>query len=293
MKAFLDLIVYRRRIRKLNIHLSEKVSALRKLILLSLFFKGQIPVVIHFHAFSPETTLKSRYNIVYRMLFQRADIVIVISELWCVEVEDFFKVHSIESTQLKKIYNPVAGPVESFKSAPKKRILFMGTLSERKGYKDLITAFSSIAPHKRDGWTLVLCGDGSLIEANTIILKLGLSDCVELKGWVDDHMKYKELQDASMFVLPSYKEGLPMALLEAIGFNLPCISSDLPGIHELKDVVIQKTFVPGDTEHLADLITQQIYEIEYGNYDGGEAHELPEKFKYQTFEREMIKIYEQ
>ena len=73
-----------------HIHTSEPPSALRKCIFMALAKVWRKKTIVHFHAFSPETTIQSKYKKTYQYLFGKADVVIVLSNLWKACVNDEF-----------------------------------------------------------------------------------------------------------------------------------------------------------------------------------------------------------
>lgn len=155
-----------------------------------------------------------------------------------------------EHLPIEVIYNPAL--VREDVSRPREEyILFAGTLNERKGYSDLIRAFSMIAD-KHPTWKLVLAGNGELAEADALSLKLGVRDRVVLPGWVSGREKEELFNRASVFCLPSYAEGFPMAVIDAMAHHVPVISTPVGGITdvfmETKDLMLVH---PGRLDELA------------------------------------------
>ena len=110
--------------------------------------------------------------------------------------------------------------------------MYAGTLNERKGYKDLIIAFSKIA-HNYSDWKLVFAGNGEIEKGKTLSKKLNIYDQVVFKGCVLGKEKHKLFSEASIFCLPSYAEGFPMAVLDAWAYGLPVISTPVGGIPDI------------------------------------------------------------
>jgi GalNAc-alpha-(1->4)-GalNAc-alpha-(1->3)-diNAcBac-PP-undecaprenol alpha-1,4-N-acetyl-D-galactosaminyltransferase len=125
---------------------------------------------------------------------------------------------------LKKIHviPNILNPINIDNLSYKNNIISIGRLSKEKGHSILIEAFSKL---NYDDYKLHLIGDGpEMNNLNEYVKKLKIEDKVIFHG----HQKNftHVLQQASIFVLPSYYEGFPNALLEAMSIPLACISSD-------------------------------------------------------------------
>jgi glycosyltransferase involved in cell wall biosynthesis len=106
-----------------------------------------------------------------------------------------------------------------------KTVLAVGRLHEQKGFDLLLNAWQPIEAHYPD-WTLRIVGEGpKRTELEAQIKELGLRHVV-LAGRTED-MK-REYASASLFVLSSRYEGLPLALIEAMWCGLPCVAFDCP-----------------------------------------------------------------
>ena len=82
----------------------------------------------------------------------------------------------------------------------------------------------------------VLAGAGSEVDEKAIkklIDEKGVSDNVEFPGWVRGDTKDKLLREADVFFLPSYNEGMPMSVLDAMGYGLPVVSTNVGGIPKI------------------------------------------------------------
>ena len=112
--------------------------------------------------------------------------------------------------------------------------LCVGRLIERKGHKDLLFAFSKLLK-SRPNDRLILAGDGDFRSAiEKEIVKLKIRNSVDLLGTVT--YVYELLEKSDFFVFPSYFEGLPGSVIEAMMSKIPIICSDIPENKEcLKD----------------------------------------------------------
>jgi len=114
-----------------------------------------------------------------------------------------------------------------------RRLLFVGRLSEQKAPTLLVEAAAQL---KRRGleFELIMLGDGPLrpqLEAQ--IAELGLAEHVKLLGWASGPTVVSWLEQSRALVLPSFAEGLPVVLMEALAMQRPVISTIVAGIPEL------------------------------------------------------------
>lgn len=114
----------------------------------------------------------------------------------------------------------------------------IGRFSGEKGHLILLEAFAEVVARRPD-CRLVLAGDGDLrpmIEAR--IAELGISDHVRITGWISSGQVRDEILAGRVLVQPSFQEGLPVVIMEAMALERPVISTYVAGIPEL--------VVPGD-----------------------------------------------
>ena len=133
------------------------------------------------------------------------------------------------------IYNPIIMDDEFVGKAlacnKKKKIVSVARLTEQKNQKMLLLAFKAfLLTHP--GYKLIIFGEGPYrSQLEKIVLDLGLNESVELPGAVKD--VWNKIVDAECFVLSSWFEGMPNALLEAMCLGLPCISTKVSGAVDL------------------------------------------------------------
>lgn len=135
------------------------------------------------------------------------------------------------------------------------RMVTVGRFSEQKGQMVLIEAMARIQEQSQKVH-LTMVGDGELrpeIEAG--IKARGLGNCVSLVGWQSEDRVVEEIQQSHVLVLPSFAEGLPMVLMEAMAAERPVISTYVAGIPELVQHGKNGWLVPaGDVEALVEAI---------------------------------------
>jgi colanic acid/amylovoran biosynthesis glycosyltransferase len=113
------------------------------------------------------------------------------------------------------------------------RLVCVGRISAQKGQVILVEAAAQLAAEGRS-FEIVLVGDGEmrgLLE--TIIGDKGLAGHLRITGWADGATVRREIAAARAFVLPSFSEGLPVAIMEAFALGRPVVSTYVAGIPEL------------------------------------------------------------
>lgn len=133
-----------------------------------------------------------------------------------------------------------------------RRFVCVGRLCEQKGQLLLLEAARRLAARSID-FELVLAGDGELrAEIDALVEHHKLQDCVRVTGWISSEKVRDEILAAQALVLPSFAEGLPVVIMEAMALRRPIISTYVAGIPELVQPGKHGWLVPaGDAEALA------------------------------------------
>ncbi len=154
------------------------------------------------------------------------------------------------------IYNGVNPPVpatttdylQSLGVTPGKYVFAAGRFVEEKGFDLLIKAFAAL-PDNKD-YKLVIAGDADHEDGYSSSLKqLAREHRVVLTGFVRGAKLNELFSHARLFVLPSFHEGLPIVLLEALSYHLPVLVSDIPA-NCLSCLSLSDFFTTGDIESL-------------------------------------------
>lgn len=132
------------------------------------------------------------------------------------------------------------------------RLICVGRLCEQKGQLLLIDAARQLS-ERSTKFELVLAGDGEMRdEIENLIARYKLQNQVRITGWIGSDQVRDEILAARALVLPSFAEGLPIVIMEAMSLGRPVISTYVAGIPELIETSEHGWLVPaGDVEALA------------------------------------------
>lgn len=169
--------------------------------------------------------------------------------------------------------------------------LSVGRLIERKGHKDLLHSFAKLLekrPHDR----LILAGDGEYRSSiERLIQNLEIGNSVDLLGTVSNVSDL--LNNANFFIFPTYFEGLPGALIEAMLARIPIICSDIPENRECVDESMALFHRVGDA---ADLLAQMQKALTLGDWEARTQKAFAyavEHFDIQKIARRYEEVYRQ
>ncbi|BBH22979.1 glycosyl transferase [Paenibacillus baekrokdamisoli] len=240
-----------------HLHSAAKGSFYRKSIYTYLSKILNKKLVFHIHASGFEDFKQSnRFNSwLVRKTLNRADYIIVLSDQMKRLVET-----SCDNDRVSVLPNPIVIPeqaqIDAYKEAHDKvQLLFLGEIGPRKGIYDLVDAIELLPESSRNKVTLHVCGNNEIDKLKEYIASKQLTGNCIVHGWIDGEQKKKFLSNADVYILPSYAEGLPISILEAMAYGLPVISTNVGGIPEIvrKD---ENGFLiePGDTRSLAEAV---------------------------------------
>ncbi len=171
------------------------------------------------------------------------------------------------------IYNGVNLPtpaistdyIDSLGLTPGKYVLAVGRFVEEKGFDLLMKAFAALP---ENDYRLVIAGDADHEDRYSISLKqLAREHQVVLTGFIRGAKLNELFTHAGLFVLPSFHEGLPIVLLEALSYRLPVLVSDIPA-NRLSCLATTNFFKTGDIEALRENLSRKLSHSEgYCQYD--------------------------
>ena len=174
---------------------------------------------------------------------------------------------------------------------PKKIVIYTGRLDESKGVHILLEAWEKIIKDFNDIFLIILGGGylGEKLKEQCCVL--GIEKNVKFCGIVNNVRDY--LITSDVFVLPSFREGFPNSVLEAMACGLPVISTKIGGIVDvIKDGDNGILVEPGNVNQLADAMKKLISNDEYALALGKNAlKKIRENYDINGIVKRYIKLY--
>lgn len=245
-----------------HVHMAAQASFSRKSLFIKKAKEAGKKIIIHQHAadfdefFFKQSDEDKRKCI--REIFALADCVIVLSEEW----EKFFGRNVCDANKIRVLHNGVVIPEYQKTEYSDSGVLFLGRLGERKGSYDLLKTIPEVLKAVPDA-KFYLGGDGDIEQSQRIIDQNSLANHVKLLGWVKSDNKEKYLRECNIFILPSYHEGMPMAVLEAMSYGLATVSTNAGGIPQIIENGIDGFRVEaGDIKAITDVLVKLLTDKE-------------------------------
>jgi glycosyltransferase involved in cell wall biosynthesis len=280
-----------------HIHISQDASTFRKsvFVLIGKIFRKRL--IIHSHASQFRKFYENMPGFIQayiRFVLNQADIFLVVCNYWKKEFASILG----DQTPIKVLFNPVVVPEwqREYEESDSRNVnlLFLGRLGERKGIYDLLASLESIKSRDKSGFTLYVGGDGEIEKFKQVVVSRRLEDNVVYLGWVDENGKRDALRKSDIYVLPSYSEGLPVSILEAMSYGLPVISTPICGIPEaITDNENGFLVEPGDVSALADKIFLLMDNDEIRKRMGEKAYQVAKNiFSVDKITAELSDVYQ-
>jgi glycosyltransferase involved in cell wall biosynthesis len=171
----------------------------------------------------------------------------------------------------------------------KRYILAVGRLVPDKGFHDLINAFNKA---QLDGWKLVIVGKADHADkySRELVMMARNNSNIIFTGFLTGQPLGEIFSYAGLFVLPSYYEGMPLVLLEALSYGLPCLVSDIPANREI-ELPIENYFAAGDIDLLSRKISEFINKRITEKGKNILRDELTAKYNWDIIAQDTIAVY--
>lgn len=242
------------RLAGVHVNMAERLSLFRKGAVIVACRALGVPVVLHLHAAQLHhfyRSLARPLQALTRWVFSLpASVVVLGSAARKFVIEDL----DVEPGRVDIVINGVPEPTHTRRIAGDtgmQRVLFVGNLSERKGVTDLLQALAlpGIDTEKLE---VTLAGGGDVEAYETKARQLGIDSFVRFAGWSDQQQVARLMARTDVLVLPSYDEGLPLVILEALANGVAVVCSPVGEIPSVLTDGVNACFVqPGDVAGIA------------------------------------------
>ncbi|MDB5870403.1 MAG: glycosyltransferase family 1 protein [Polaromonas sp.] len=263
-----------------HVNMAERLSLFRKSAIVVMCRALGIPVVLHLHAAQLQhfyRALPWPLQGLTRWVFSLPASCLVLGS----SAQNFVTGElRVPGDRVEVIINGVPEPSHARRAAGEtvvQRVLFLGNLSERKGISDLLQALA-LPGFDACRLEVTVAGGGDVAAYQAKARQLGLDGLVRFAGWCDQQQAASLMAQADLLVLPSYDEGLPLVILEALANGVAVVCSPVGEIPSVLSDGVTACFVqPGDAAGIA----------------AGMQRVLQDPALRQTLERNGRALYEQ
>lgn len=289
LTSMIWILLKDRNVRIVHIHTASYISFWRSSIFLSVARCFGRKTIIHVHGGSFKEFYREHPKSVKKNL-GKCSSVIALTESW----KEFFA-KEVGLANVTVVHNVVEPPVLMEKRPDDGAIhaLFLGQICKEKGIYDLLQAISNHQATLRGKFRLHIGGIGETERLMEEIDKLHLEEIVGFEGWIDGQRKEELLNLCQVFLLPSYVEGLPISILEAMTYGEVVVASRVGGIPEIINEQTGQLIEPGNVDELGKTLTRLVtIPSETLKEKGERARQAVEANLPENIEKELISIYE-
>jgi glycosyltransferase involved in cell wall biosynthesis len=278
-------------IKLLHIHSASKKSFYRKVLLALLGKLYQKKVIFHIHSGSFDQFYKNAGYLKpgIKVFLQKMDMIICLSNEW--------KVFYSQKMGLKKVV-VIGNPIEIHQlniSQFDNRILhllFLGKICDEKGIFDLLNFLSNNKFFLNNQIRLTIGGIDQEERLNKLLANPIFSTKVKFIGWVTYPLKSKHFLGCDVFILPSYFEGLPVSILEAMSFGKPVIATDVGGIPSIvKEGYNGWLFDAGVFDQLDPILEEIFLNKGILTQFGSNSHNTAKQFSTSVIKAQLSQLY--
>lgn len=275
-KALLLFFVHLPRTQIVHVHMAADASFYRKKIFIDLAKLSGKKIVIHEHGgnfqkfYYPDTISEKqclKRQDMIRKTLNKADLFLVLSKEW----RDFFA-PIVKQDKLVILHNGILVPKNGKMEYNDHNVIFLGRICKDKGIAELLSAFDIVRKEIPDAM-LYLAGQ---YEDSCFKMQVDeRSAYVTYLGWIDGDTREHYLREiCSVFVLPTYYEGQPISLLEAMAMGNAVVTTAVGGIPQIVDQDVNGIMIePKNTEQLAKTLIGLLNDTDRKKQLGSSARE--------------------
>lgn len=272
-----------------HVNMASDVSYYRKSIFIRTAYHFHKKIIIHQHGgdfqtfYQRELSDKGRKRL--EDVFAKADAVIVLTSFW----ENFFA-QIVDKKKIVVIPNGVNLPQMSNGKHETHKLLFLGRICKEKGIEELLETVVGLSQKYQD---IQLYLGGIFEDEDLKVLAEQYPEIITLLGWVEGREKEKYLKLCNIFVLPSYFEGQPVSVLEAMSYACCVVASRVGGIPQMiEDNESGLLVEPGDKGSLKKALIKVLEDERFCTKLGMAAREKAgEEFSIDQSMEKLLSLY--
>lgn len=281
------------KIKILHLHGASYRSFQRKSIIIYIAKFLGFKVIFHCHGGGFKEYVEYKGIEPVKKVLDKCDAIIVLSEFW----RKYFK-NELGQTKVFIINNMV----NRLKTVNNKKdgtlhLLFLGLITEEKGIFDLLEVINQHKHEfKNNNFSLIIGGSGTetdLRRFKNYIKDNELQAYIDYRGWLSEKAKERAFADSNVFILPSYVEGLPISILEAMSNEMPIISTYIGGIPTIVTAKNGILVNPGDKTAVWDAIKGYIDNNNLIYEHGKASGNIVKAFYPESVKEQLTSLYSQ
>lgn len=295
-RALIQLAVATRRrdVDLVHLQLSWRGGVYRKLLIAAIARYSGIPYVVHLHSGRFGRFWADSGTYVTRRidrLFIDSAAIIVLGQCWARLVVDRLPGVKDKIIILPNATTGLNVPKQGRADGEPIQITFLGQVRPEKGVPQLIDALGKLST--RADWLATIAGSGNLDQIRSNAQRLGISDQVDLPGWLGPNETATLLSRTDILVLPSFVENLPMVVIEGFAYGVAVIATPVGAVPEVIDHERNGLLVPvGDVDALAAAIDRLIEDGELRRSLGDAGrHDYTERYEISTYIPRLVSAW--
>ena len=220
-----------------HIHSSFGPSFYRKIPFIYMASWAKIPIINHIHGADFDefyVNASERKKSLIKKVYNKCTKLIALSDEWKERLSQIVPESKIIVIENYSVLHEDA-LTERLARKSNHTVLFLGEIGRRKGCYDIPAVVANVVKDV-PGVKFILAGAGNAEDERAVkalVEECHVEDHVVFPGWVRGEKKDQLLRDADVFFLPSYNEGMPMSVLDAMGYGLPIVSTNVGGIPKI------------------------------------------------------------
>ncbi len=266
----------------IHIHSSFGPSFYRKLPFIYIASWAKKPIVNHIHGADFDefyTNANTKKKNLIKKIYNKCTVLIALSTEWKERLSQIVPERKITVIENYSILHENALD-QRMQRKSNKTVLFLGEIGKRKGCYDIPAVVERVVKEIPDV-KFVIGGAGSEVDEKAVkysFQKVGVAGNVIFPGWVRGENKDRLLREADVFFLPSYNEGMPMSVLDAMGYGLPVVSTNVGGIPKIvRNGENGYCFNAGDIEAFSKHIIELLKDVKLCQSKGAASFSIVEQ----------------